>query len=171
MSILPLLSKVYEMIMFNQLWNHAKYFLSQILCGFRKAHSSQHALFRLLQSWQRELDESGYFGTILMDLSKAYDCIPHKHLIVKLQAYGLHKNSLNLLTDYLSGRKQTTKIGSVFSEWWKIICEIPQGSILGPLLFDIFINDLFFFVLKCDVCNFANNNTMYSSNKLLSNSF
>ena len=59
MSILSLLSKVYERIMFNQLSNHAKYFLSQILCGFRKVHSTQHALFRLLQSWQRELDDQG----------------------------------------------------------------------------------------------------------------
>ena len=122
----------------------------------------------MLQSWQRELDESGYVGTILMDLSKAYDCIPHQLLIAKLEAYGLHKNSLNLLADYLSGRKQRTKIGSVFSEWWKIVCGIPQGSILGPLLFNIFINDLFFFVLKCDICNFADDNTMYSCNKLLS---
>ena len=167
-SIFPLLSKVYERLMFKQLSNHTKYFLSQILCGFRKAHSTQHALFRLLQSWQRELDESGYVGTILMDLSKAYDCIPHQLLIAKLEAYGLHKNSLNLLADYLSGRKQRTKIGSVFSEWWKIICGIPQGSILGPLLFNIFIIGLFFLVLKCDICNFVDDNTIYSYNKLLS---
>ena len=127
-SILPLLSKVYERIMFNQLSNHTKYFLSQILCGFRKADSTQRAIFRLLQSWQRELDKSGYVGTILMNLSKAYDCIPHQLLIVKLEAYGLHKNSLNVLADYLSGRKQKTKIGSVFSEWWKIICGIPRDQ-------------------------------------------
>ena len=89
---------------------------------------------------------------------KAYDCILHELLIAKLEAYGLHKSSLNLIADYLSGRKQRTKIGSVFSEWWKIICGIPQGSILAPLLFSILIND--FFVLKCDICNFADYNTM-----------
>ena len=112
-SILPFLPKVYERLMFKQLPNQTKYFL----------------------------DESGYVGTILMDLSKAYDCIPHQLLIAKLEAYGLHKNSLNLLADYLSGRKQRTKIGSVFSEWWKIICGIPQGSILARfyLIFSLMI--------------------------------
>ena len=103
-----------------------------------------------------------------MGLSKAYDCIPHQLLIAKLEVYELHKSSLNLLVDYLSGRKQRTKIGSVLSEWWKIICEIPQGSILGPILFNIFINDLFFIILKCDICNFADDNTTNSCNKLLS---
>ena len=73
LSILPVFSKVYERPMLNQLSNHTKYFLSQKLCGFRKTHSTQHALFRLLQSWQRELDESGYVGTILTDLFQAYD--------------------------------------------------------------------------------------------------
>ena len=116
---------------------------------------------------QRELDESGYVGTISMGLSKAYDCIPHQLLIDKLEAYGFHKNSLNLLADYFSGRKQRTKIDSVFSEWWKIICGIPRGSILGLLLFDDFINDLFLFVLKCDISNFAVDSTIYSCNKLL----
>ena len=100
-----------------------------------------------------------------MNFSKAYDCIPHDFLIAELEAYGL--NSLNVLADYLSGRKQRTKIRSAFSEWWKIICGIPQGLILGPLLFKIFINELFFFVLKCDICNFADDNTIHSCNKLL----
>ena len=122
----------------------------------------------MLQSWQRELDESGYVGTVLMDLCKADNCIPHELLIAKLEVYGLHKNSLNVIADYLSGRKQRTKIGSVFSEWWKIICGIPQGSILGPLLFNVFIIGLFFLVLKCDICNFVDDNTIYSYNKLLS---
>ena len=118
---------------------------------------------------ERELDESGYVGTILMDLSKAYDCIPHQLLIDKLEAYGFHKNSLNLLADYFNGRKQRTKIDSVLSEWWKIIRGIPPGSILGPLLFNIFINELFFFVWKCDISKNAVDSTIYSCNKLLNN--
>ena len=74
-------------------------FLNQLLCGFRKAHSTQHALFRLIQSWQKELDESGFVGTILMDLSKAYDCLPHDLMVAKLEAYGISKESLLLISD------------------------------------------------------------------------
>ena len=81
-------------------------FLNKILCGFRQAHSTQHTLFRLLQAWQKELDNSGNVGTILMDLSKAYDCIPHDLLIAKLEAYGLDKISLNILFDYLNNHEQ-----------------------------------------------------------------
>ena len=81
-------------------------FLNDPLCGFRKAHLTQHALFKLLQAWQKQLDKSEFFGTIHMDLSKAYDCLPRDLLIVKLGAYGLDRSSLRLLMDYLNSRKQ-----------------------------------------------------------------
>ena len=81
-----------------------------------------------------------------MDLSKGYDCLPHDILIAKLEAYGLDNDSLNLILDCLSFRKQRTKVGSAYSKWSKIRRGIPQGSILGPLLFNIFINDIFMFI-------------------------
>ena len=85
--------------MYIQLYDYMENFLNQLLCGFRKAHSTQHALFRLIQSWQKELDESGFVGTILMDLSKAYDCLPHDLMVAKLEAYGISKESLQLISD------------------------------------------------------------------------
>ena len=96
-----------------------------------------------------------------MDLSKAYDCLPHDLLIAKLGEYGLDRSSLRLLMDYLNSRKQRTKVGSPYSNWSDIKREIPQGSILGPFIFNIF-NDLFFVIEKSDTCHFADDNTLYS---------
>ena len=104
-SILPLLSKVYEKLLYNRLSDYVENIFNVILCGFRKAHSTQHALFKLLQSWQKELDEKGMVATVLMDLSKAYDCIPHDLLIAKLNTYGIDGVGLLLISDYLSHRK------------------------------------------------------------------
>ena len=136
--ILPLVSKVFEKIMYDELYEYIVHFINQLLCGFRKEHSTQHALYRLLQNWQKELDSGRLLGTILMDLSKAYDCLPHDLLIAKLQAYCLGNGSLNLLLDYLSFRKQRTKVGCAYSKWSNIRRRIPQGSILGPL-FSIYL--------------------------------
>ena len=86
MSVLPLLSKVFEKVIYDQLSQYLDKYLNSLLCGFRKAHSSQHALFKLLQAWQEELDKSGFVGTILMDLSKAYDSLPHDLLVAKFEA-------------------------------------------------------------------------------------
>jgi len=104
--------------------------LNKLLCGFRKGHSTQHALIRLVQKWQSCLDNNEVVGTVLMDLSKAYDCLNHELLIAKLHAYGVSIESGRLLYNYLKHRKQRVKIGSNFSELLDILLGVPQGSIL-----------------------------------------
>ena len=114
-SILPLVSKVFQKIIYDQLFEYIENFLNQLLCGFRKAHSAQYALFRLLQKWQNKFGSGRFIGTILMDLSKAYDCLRHDLLTAKLKASGLGNGSLNLHLDYLTFRKQRTKVGSAYN--------------------------------------------------------
>ena len=95
--------------MFIQLYDYMETFLNQLLCGFRKTHSTQHVLFRLIQSLQKELDQSGFVGPLLTSLSKDYYCIPHDLMVAKLEAYDLAIECLQLISDYLSDHKQRKK--------------------------------------------------------------
>ena len=97
-----------------------------------------------------------------MDLSKAYDCLPHDLLIAKLAAYGFRINSLCLMYYYLNNRYQRVKIGSIRSSPRTINVGVPQRSVLGPMLFNISINDLFLISLDSEICKFADDNTIFS---------
>ncbi len=120
-SVLPAVSKIFERIMQSQMVGYIDKHMSKYLCGFRKGYSTQHALISLLEKWKYELDKKGFAGAVLMDLSKAFDCLNHDLLIAKLHAYGFSMSSLKLIMSYLKDRWQQTKINSSFSSWSELL--------------------------------------------------
>ena len=114
-SVLPVLSKVFERLMQKQINSLITDYLSDFLCGYRQGFSTHHALIKLVESWRQSLDSRGYSGAVVMDLSKAFDTINHELLIAKLHAYGFNKESLTLILDIflIDGEERRSVIISV----------------------------------------------------------
>ena len=103
------MSKIYERFIHDCLSSYAESFLSKFISAYRKSYSSNHVLLRLIENWKKSLDNKNFVGTVLMDLSKAFDCVPHDLLVAKLHAYGLSKDGVTFIYSYLKRRKQGVK--------------------------------------------------------------
>ena len=161
-SVLPHMPKVFERKMYHQINDYMKDELSKQLTGFRKNRSSQDCLSCMLEILKKVLDKAWYVCAIFMDLSKALDTLNHDLLITKLGAYGFETDALRYMKSYLTNRKQRVRVNKTFSEWERITTGVPQGAILGPPLFNIFLNVLFLFIWNSSLSNYANDNTLYN---------
>ena len=168
-SILNSVSKVFERQMYNQIYSYMFKHLSPFLCGFQKDYSMQQCLMVRIENFKKDLDKRLLAGAILTDLSKAFDCLKHDLLIAKLNAYGFDNSSLKFILSYLSERKHRTKVNNSYSSWSEVKTGIPQRSILCPLLFNIYLNDIFLFIGKSDITIYKVKNNLSST--IMSNIF
>ena len=159
------MSKVFERIIYNQINEYIEPFLSNLLTGFRKNHNTQHSLLKMLESFKEALDKGNSVSAIFMDLSKAFDTLNHDLLIAKFEPYGFSVNSLSYIHSYLNKRLQKTNVNNNYSLWKEIFTGVPQGSILGLLLFNIYSNDIFLFVDEAFLSNYADDTALYSIHK------
>ena len=152
-----------EYVYHKQLCMYFDQIISCLIAVFRKRLNCQHlhVLIKLIDNCRQALDDRQNIGLMIMDLSKAFDCLPHPLLLSKLYSYGVSLDACRLIRSYLTNRAQRVKIGSWRSEWLVINKGVPQGSILGPLLFNIFINDLLYEMQgKCQLYNYADDNNI-----------
>ena len=160
--LLPSLFKLFERVIFNQInayfTAHDLYYSGQY--GFREKHSTQLAALELVDRITRDIDIGNTPISVFIDLSKAFDTLDHFILLSKLHYYGINWSALQLLRSYLSNRKQFVQLGDVISLKTDISMDLPQGSILGPLLFLIYINDMANSSESFKFINFADDTTL-----------
>ena len=172
----PSICKIKESITLSERFEFREVVVEDVAIQIRKLNSNkaspvncipsrilkENPLLRLVEACKKTMDNGGVAGAVLTDLSKAFDCLNHELLIAKLNAYGFSRSALLFIRSYLTDRKQRVKVNGSFSTWTETVRGVPQGSVLGPLLFNIYLNDLFMFLEETEICNYADDTTIYA---------
>ena len=164
-NLLSALSKVFEKIMFDQLYSAFSPIFSENMSGFLRGHSCCTALLKLTEDWRFALDDKKNVAVVDIDLSKAFDSLCHNLLLAKWKSYGVDSSAIDLIRSYLYGRKQRVKCNDALSDWLPVQCGVPQGSLLGPLLFNIYMNDINSLVTSASLRLYADDTTTYESDQ------
>ena len=164
-SLLSIISKVQERLVYDKLYRFLDPVLSLRQSGFRKKDGTEFQLIRLVQSWSELLDTSHYVGAVFFDLKKAFDKVWHKGLLAKLAAAGVSDSALCWFRDFLSNRTHQTVVGNSFSSPLAPSAGVPQGAILSPLLFLVYVNDLPAVVSGGEINLFADDTSVYTASK------
>lgn len=155
------MSKILESVMCDQIMNYFNEIMSESMSAYRKLYSTNNVILKCIEDWRFALDNKKVIGCVAMDLSKAFDSIPHGLLIAKFSAYGACTDACHFINSYLSNRKQRVKLNGHYSDWSYILRGVPQGSLMGPVLFNVYLNDLLVILEKeCVVYNYADDNTL-----------
>ena len=170
-SILTSISKIFENLIVTQLRERwLDDIFNDYLTAFRPNHGCQHVLIALCDKWRQAKENKQIPGILLVDLSKAFDCLSHPLTATKFLAYGMDTDATTLLTDYLTNRSQRVKLNnSVESSWSRLSKGALQGSILGPTIFNLFLNDIFLDFEPGTLLNYADDNTVFAAADSLDN--
>ena len=168
-SVLSVMSKVLERAVHKQLLSHleSENLLTPSQYGFRPKRSTQLAATALFDNIRRDVDRGNLVGAIFIDLSKAFDTLSHSTLLTKLPGYGIEDSELMWFTDYLFECKITVPYGDFLSNNQSLFTGVPHGSILGPLLFLIYFNDVVDCILNANIIKYADDTVLFFSGKSL----
>ena len=166
-SVIPAISKIAEKVIHSQL---SSYFEKNNLLhddqfGFRRLRSTEHAAIQFTDNIKKKVNEGKLVGSIFIDLTKAFDTLNHSKLILKLNSYGIKGNELEWFRNYLFNRSQCVQYRNSLSHEEKITSGVPQGSIVGPLLFTIFFNDFHTCLQHSRVVKYADDTVIYLAGK------
>ena len=156
-SLLSNISKIFEKTMHSRVYEHLEQndLIYKHQYGFRKQHSTNHAITCMIEKIKQKLDKKIWVAGVFIDLEKAFDTVNHNILLQKLSHYGIAGTALSWFTSYLTNRHQRVSLDGNVSDYKKIVCGVPQGSILGPLLFLVYLNDLHNAIKNCTTFHFA----------------